>query len=124
MDERRKSERIRTHLPAHWETASGVHQGIIVNGSAGGCFVLAQVEEPGDDLMEIAVQLPNGGLVRLWGEVAYYLPTEGFGLQFAESSDERRTVMKMWIDYLDTLEQQPERSERGMTWHPAAQPAF
>ncbi|MBA3323530.1 MAG: PilZ domain-containing protein [Pyrinomonadaceae bacterium] len=124
MEERRIAERLRTHLPAHWETASGVQQGIIVNGSAGGCFVLAQVEEPGDDLMEIVVQLPNGRLVRLWGEVAYYLPTEGFGLQFVASSDESRAVMKMWLDYLDTLEQQPERGDRGTTWHTAAQPAF
>ncbi len=123
MDERRKSERIRTHLPAQWETASGVQQGIVVNGSAGGCFVLAQVEEPGDELMELAIQLPNGRQVSLRGEVAYYLPTEGFGLQFAESADESRAALKTWLDYLHTLEGQTERADRGTTWHAAAQPA-
>jgi len=124
MDERRNSERIRTHLPAQWETASGVHQGIVVNGSGGGCFVLAQVEEPGDEPLALSIQLPNGSRIHMWGEVAYYLPTEGFGLQFAESSDESRAALKIWLDYLHTLEEQPERADQGTTWHVAAQLAF
>lgn len=107
MEERRRAERIRTHLPAQWESSSGVQQGTIVNGSGGGCFVLAQVEEPGDEPVRLAIQLPNGSCVRMLGEVAYYLPTEGFGLQFNHSSIEERAMLDMWIDYLHTLEEQP-----------------
>jgi len=110
MEERRKSERVRIHLPAQWETASGVRQGIVVNSSAGGCFVLAQVEEPGDEPLALSVELPNGRRAQIRGEVAYYLPTEGFGLQFDQSSDEGRALLKTWLDYLHTLEQQTERT--------------
>jgi len=123
MDERRKSERIGTHLLAQWETPTGVQHGIVTNGSAGGCFVLAQVEEPGDELLELKIQLPDGRLVRLWGAVAYYLPTEGFGLQFASSAKEGRAVLKLWLDYLHTFKGQTARADRRTTWHAVAQPA-
>ena len=38
MEERRESKRIDLRLPAHWETASGVHEGTIVNCSVGRMF--------------------------------------------------------------------------------------
>lgn len=103
MKERRQSERISTHLSVQWETAAGISQGTVINGSAGGCFVLAQVEEPSDEPLHLAIQLPNGKQLRLQGEVSYYLPTEGFGLQFHGPSDEDQGMLKLWLDYLHTL---------------------
>ena len=100
MEERRKSERIDLHLLAQWETTSGVHEGTIVNCSVGGCFVQAQVEEPGNEPMKLAMQLPNGTRIHLWGEVAYYLPTMGFGLKFGNASDEDQVMLNIWRDYL------------------------
>ena len=100
MEERRKSERIDLHLLAQWETTSGVHEGTIVNCSVGGCFVQAQVEEPGNEPMKLAMQLPNGTRIQLWGEVAYYLPTMGFGLKFGNASDEDQVMLNIWRDYL------------------------
>ena len=100
MEERRKSERVDLHLLAQWETTSGVHEGTIVNCSVGGCFVQAQVEEPGNEPMKLAMQLPNGRRIHLWGEVAYYLPTMGFGLKFGNSSDEDQGMLNIWRDYL------------------------
>jgi hypothetical protein len=100
MEERRKSERIDLNLLAQWETTSGVHEGTIVNCSVGGCFVQAQVEEPGNEPMKLAMQLPNGRRIHLWGEVAYYLPTMGFGLKFGNSSDEDQVMLNIWRDYL------------------------
>jgi len=100
MEERRKSERIDLHLLAQWETTSGVHEGTIVNCSVGGCFVQAQVEEPGNEPMKLAMQLPNGRRIHLWGEVAYYLPTMGFGLKFGNASDEDQVMLNIWRDYL------------------------
>ena len=102
MEERRKSERIDLHLLAQWETTSGVHEGTIVNCSVGGCFVQAQVEEPGNEPMKLAMQLPNGRRIHLWGEVAYYLPTMGFGLKFGNSSNEDQAMLNIWCDYLQT----------------------
>lgn len=103
MEERRKSPRIDLHLLAQWETPSGVHVGTVINCSEGGCFVQAQVEEPGDEPVKLAIQLPNGGAIQLWGKVAYYLPTMGFGLQFSIRSDEGQLMLNRWRDYLEVV---------------------
>ncbi len=100
MEERRKSGRVDLHLPAQWETSSGLQEGTIVNCSVGGCFVQAQVEEPSNEPMKLAMQLPNGRRIDLWGEVAYYLPTMGFGLKFGNPSDEGQAMLNIWRDYL------------------------
>ena len=107
MDERRKSPRIDLHLPAQWETTSGVHEGTVINCSVGGCFVQALVEEPGNEPMKLAIQLPNGTDIQLWGKVAYYLPTMGFGLQFTSRSDEGQLMLHRWLDYLQAVHSSP-----------------
>ena len=103
MEERRKSGRVHTCLPAQWQTAAGIHTGTVINGSGGGCFVLAQVEEPGDEPVRLAIKLPGDKDVHLCGEVSFYLPTRGFGLYFTDPSDEDRTMLDTWLDYLETL---------------------
>ena len=100
MDERRKSPRIDLNLPAQWESESGVHEGTIINCSSGGCFVKAQVEEPGNEPMKLAIQLPDGKALQLWGKVAFYLPTMGFGLHFTSRSGENQNMLQRWLDYL------------------------
>jgi hypothetical protein len=82
MEERRGTRRVRVQLPARCELASGVHVAVVLNGSAHGCFVQTRAAEPGDAPLRIEIRLPRGEWISLWGEVAYYLPTEGFGLQF------------------------------------------
>lgn len=99
MEERRSSERAETNLHAQWETASGVQDGTIINCSTGGCFVQALVDEPDNEPVKLAIQLPNGESIQLWGQVAYYLPTMGFGLHF---SDEDQSMLQAWLDYLKT----------------------
>jgi len=106
MEERRKSPRNDLHLPAQWETTSGVHEGTVINCSAGGCFVEAQIEEPGDEPMRLAIQLPDGRDIQLWGKVAYYLPTMGFGLHFTRS-DEGKLMFDRWLEYLQALNFSP-----------------
>lgn len=96
MDERRKSPRVDLNLPAHWESATGVQEGRIINCSEGGCFVAGQVEEPGNEPVKLAIQLPDGKDLQLWGRVAYYLPTMGFGMHFTSG----QTMLKAWLDYL------------------------
>ena len=96
MDERRKSRRVDLNLPAHWESAAGVHEGRIINCSVGGCFVQAQVEEPGNEPVKLAIRLPDGKNLQLWGRVAFYLPTMGFGLHFTSG----QSMLKGWLDYL------------------------
>lgn len=103
MEERRKTPRIDLHLPAQWETPSGLHEGTVINCSVGGCFVQAQVEEPGNEPVKLAIQLPNGKDIQLWGKVAYYLPTMGFGLQFTIGSGEGQLMLNRWFDYLQGI---------------------
>lgn len=103
MEERRKSGRVHTCLPAQWKTADGVHTGTVINGSGSGCFVLAQVEEPGEEPVQLAIRLPSGEDVHLSGEVSFYLPTRGFGLYFTDHVDEDQVMLDTWLDYLETL---------------------
>ena len=96
MEERRKSPRVDLNLPAHWKSQSGVHKGKIINCSVGGCFVQAQTEEPGNEPLQLEIELPDGKDLQLWGEVAYYLPTLGFGMHFTSG----QSTLKGWLDYL------------------------
>jgi PilZ domain len=100
MEERRKSTRIETQLAARWETPTGFHEGTVVNCSSGGCFVQAQVEEPGAEPVKLRVQLPNGKHMNLWGQVVYYLPTMGFGLRFTNPSTANQLMIEIWVGKL------------------------
>jgi PilZ domain len=99
MEERRKTERIQTHLHAQWETHSGVLEGTITNYSVHGCFVEAEVEEPGSEPVKLTVRLPNGTLIELWGTVAFHLPTMGFGLHFTDHAHE--DWLNAWRKFLE-----------------------
>ena len=111
MEDRRKSKRLDLNLRAHWESASGVHQGTVINCSVGGCFVKVQTEEPGDEPLKLAIQLPNGTDIELWGNVAYYLPTMGFGLRFTGGSSEGNLMLNRWLDYLQSMHSSSVRQE-------------
>ncbi len=103
MEERRKSKRVLMSLPAQLGLASGVRPAVVLNGSAGGCFVQVQTEEPGDDPFRIEVQLPQGEWIRLWVEVAYFLPTKGLGLQFVRPAPEEKPMFEKWLGYVTSM---------------------
>lgn len=103
MEERREHRRLQMELPARWGAAQGVHDAVILNGSVRGCFVKTQAEEPDDGPLQIRIRLPHGEWIWLWGEVAYYLPTEGFGFQFASPPDGGDPMLEKWLAYLCSL---------------------
>ena len=113
MEERRKDERVPMSLPARWETPSGVHRGLVLNGSAGGCFVETLGEDPGDEPLRLELQMPDGGRLHLWGEVAYYLPTMGFGLQFVDSPGDGDLRNEAWLAHLSGLKKGSVREYEG-----------
>ena len=113
MEERRKDERVTMSLPVRWETLSGVRDGVLVNGSAGGCFVQTRGEDPGDEPLGLEIQMPDGGRLHLWGEVTYYLPTMGFGLQFVGSPDNGDLRNEAWLAHLSVLKKGPVREFEG-----------
>jgi hypothetical protein len=101
MEERRISKRIHTHLQVRWEKHSSVREATITNCSVHGCFVQAEVEEPGSEPVKLTVQLPNGTSIELWGTVAFYLPTLGFGLHFTSHSSQDRLAFDKWRTYVE-----------------------
>lgn len=103
MEERRRTERIQTSLQAICETDSGVLEGTVINCSLAGCFVQVEVEEPGDEPVRVTIQLPNGTPIQLWGNVAYYLPTMGFGLHFTHHAGNDQSMFDMWRRYIETV---------------------
>lgn len=103
MEERREFRRMQMELTARWEGEAGDRSAVILNGSQRGCFVHTQIEEPEDGPLELGIRLPHGEWISLWGEVAYYLPTEGFGFQFSCSTDLGDPMFEKWIEYLSTL---------------------
>jgi len=46
--------------------------------------------------LKLAIHLPDGKDLQLWGRVAYYLPTMGFGMHFTSG----QSTLKGWLDYL------------------------
>ena len=113
MEERRTDERIPMSVPVRWETPSGVHRGVVLNGSAGGCFVETHGEDPGDEPLRLELQMPDGGRLQLWGEVAYYLPTMGFGLQFVDAPGDGDLRNEAWLAHLSVLKKGPVREYQG-----------
>ena len=101
MEERRKSKRVQTHLHVQWETHSSVREATVTNCSVHGCFVEAEVEDPGNDPVKLTVQLPNGTSIELWGTVAFHLPTLGFGLHFTPHSKQDRFAFNEWRNYVE-----------------------
>jgi hypothetical protein len=102
--ERRKSRRVLMSLQASWGTSARLQPAVVINGSAQGCFLQTQADEPGDDLVRLVIRLPQGEAVQLWGEVTYYLPTVGFGLQFVEGAEGGDPGLEKWAEYVRVAE--------------------
>ena len=113
MEERRTEVRIPMSLPVRWQTPSGVHEGLLLNGSAGGCFVQAHGEDPGDEPLRLEIQLPDGERLHLWGEVMYHLPTVGFGFQFVGAAGDGDLMNEAWLAHLTLLKEGPLRGYKG-----------
>ena len=101
MEERRRSKRVQTSLHVQWQTHSSVREATITNCSVHGCFVQAEVEEPGNEPVKLTVQMPNGTSIELWGTVAFHLPTMGFGLHFMPHAKQDPSAFDKWRTYVE-----------------------
>jgi len=101
MAERRRSKRVQTSLHVQWETPSSTEKASITNCSVHGCFVQAEIEEPGNEPIRLTVQLPSGTSIELWGTVAFHLPTLGFGLHFMPHSNQDPSAFDKWRAYVE-----------------------
>jgi PilZ domain-containing protein len=99
MNDRRSQERLDVCLDAVWD-GSGSRPARITDLSEGGCFVDTTGGAYAGELLTFRIQLPDGNVLELTGEVAHQMPPVGFGLQFVELSDEQREQLRQFLEYL------------------------
>ena len=91
--DRRGARRYRVKFQAHWEGKASKRKGTITDLSKGGCFLLTEdLVQPGE-LVMIELGLPAGGIITIWGNVAYTAKEIGFGVRFSPfmvDADRRR----------------------------------
>lgn len=80
--ERRSNERKHILLEARWESLSSRHEARVDDVSLGGCFVNTYTNVELGEHIDLEIQLPSGGWLRLRGQVASYQPGVGFGMAF------------------------------------------
>jgi Tfp pilus assembly protein PilZ len=99
MDERRSEQRLEVCLDAVWD-GHGNRPARILDLSEGGCFVDTTGEAYIGELLTFHVELPDGKLLVLTGEVAHHMRPVGFGLRFVETNAEQREQLLSFIEYL------------------------
>ena len=87
------------NLNVRWDGNFDQREGTVTDISTGGCFVLTAGEVSPMELIEIEIEFPTeGGRVRLWGQVMYFIEEIGFGLRFAGINDEQFALLKRVIE--------------------------
>ena len=82
--ERRKAERVKVSLKTRWEGILEQKEGVIVDLSTGGCFVLTAHLVQLGELIRIEIEQS----LTVWGEVIYKIEEMGFGLRFTAALGE------------------------------------
>ena len=100
MNERRRAERVRVELDAHWEGVLAQCSGRIVDLSVTGCFILTPDQVRPKELIRMEIEMPTGGMLYLWGEVVYQVHEMGFALRFTGMTDKEETMLKLLIEYV------------------------
>ncbi|HEX8181868.1 MAG TPA: PilZ domain-containing protein [Pyrinomonadaceae bacterium] len=106
MSERRRAERVRVALDAHWEGVLAQCSGTVIDLSTAGCFILTPDQVRPKELIRMELVKPTGGLLYLWGEVVYQVNEMGFAVRFTSLTDKEEAMLNLLIEYL--REAQPE----------------
>lgn len=99
-DERRRSERFQTDLPARWVGVLAASRGSLVDVSSTGCFVLTNDDVRTGELVRLEMRTPTGRDIHLWGEVVYQIAEMGFALRFTGGDETERKMLAACLDYL------------------------
>jgi Tfp pilus assembly protein PilZ len=95
--ERRSNERKQILLEAKWESLSSRHEARVDDVSLGGCFVNTYAQIEIGEHVNLEIQLPSGGWLRLGGKVASYQPGVGFGMSFTSLTPAETAGLKELI---------------------------
>jgi hypothetical protein len=100
MSERRRAERVKVALDAHWEGVLAQCSGLLVDLSVTGCFILTPDQVRPKELIRMEIETPTGALLYLWGEVVYQVHEMGFALRFTGMTDREEAMLKLLIEYV------------------------
>ena len=96
-EERRVHRRVPLLVEVAWEGATGKYEARICDVSTTGCFIDTIGRAAAGETIRFTVRLPAGDWIKLQGEVIYELPRAGFGVRFANLSDDQRQHLEAFI---------------------------
>lgn len=99
MEDRRKVGRTKLNLEARWEGVLGRFEGIIVDSSRNGCFLLTSDKVQPSELIRLEIRLPDDGQIYLWAEVVYQISEMGFALRFTGSGAEEEAALEELLSH-------------------------
>ena len=98
--ERRKDERLRGDLTARWEGVLARQDGVLVDISSSGCFILTRDDVRINELVRLEIDSPARQVVYLWGEVVYKIPEMGFAVRFTGTDHREVQTLKLLLESL------------------------
>jgi uncharacterized protein (TIGR02266 family) len=96
-DKQRKHTRVPLLVEVLWEGAAGKYEARTSDVSLGGCFIDTTGQMAIGETITFKLCLPAGEGIELHGEVMYELPRAGFGVRFANLSDDQRQRLEAVI---------------------------
>lgn len=100
-DKNRKHTRVPLLIEVLWEGAAGKYEARTSDISLGGCFIDTIGQMAIGETISFKLCLPTDEGIELQGEVMYELPRAGFGVRFANLSDDQQRRLE---DFIKTRE--------------------
>jgi c-di-GMP-binding flagellar brake protein YcgR len=111
MKERRRAERVSVKLDARWEGAVSKQKGTVTDISETGCFMLTADNVTRGEPVSIEIKLTSSRAIFMRGEVVYQIPEMGFAVQFTDSDETEKQMLKKYLDFV-RQRSGPERAEQ------------
>ena len=98
--ERRKSPRLRVNLKTYWESGQERFEGVILNLSAKGCFIVTPVEVPASSTVRVEIGQPNLLHMTLEGNAVHLLKGRGVGVRFKDLTPTQQALLTKLLQKL------------------------
>lgn len=98
--ERRKEHRLRVNLRTHWESDAERYEGVILNLSAKGCFIVTPVQVPTGSAVKVEVGQPNLLHMTLEGRAVHILSGRGVGVRFKDLTPTQQSLLTKLLQSL------------------------
>jgi uncharacterized protein (TIGR02266 family) len=96
-DKERKHTRVPLLVEVLWEGAAGKYEARTSDISLGGCFIDTTGQMAIGETISFKLCLAGSEGMELQGEVMYELPRAGFGVRFANVSDDQKQRLEALI---------------------------